>query len=367
MTNKIITLFFIFISVILFSCAERAETTNEGKPVIRIGMIAPLSGEYAHLGNSMKQAAELAIMNLKDAKYDYRLIVENDGLELKKDAVLAPKLINLDKVSALISLSGGSGSVISPITEKSHIIHFGIASEPNVAKGYYNFIHWTQPKEEARLLIERLKKLGMSRIALLTNNIAGAIAISKGIKDKINKTPGFELVFDENINPGEKDFRLLIPKIEKAKPEVIVMQLYSPDIEIFYRQAKEGGVKIPLTTIEGITMASRPEVFEGIWFIDGAAATNDFNELYRETFNEYAKAVAANAYDIINLLVYAYENTPPRAGDIKPTNEDVVSTLHTIKDFDSAFGKVSIDADGIVQSEASLKIVKDGNIVVLDE
>ena len=115
------------------------KSAEEG--VIKIGVIAPLSGNLAFLGEGYKNAFLLAKEGLKNTRYNYELIFEDDQMEPAKTATALQKLISIDQVNAVVSFTSGPANVISPIAEQNKIIHFGIATDPNAAIGEYNFMH----------------------------------------------------------------------------------------------------------------------------------------------------------------------------------------------------------------------------------
>ena len=73
----------------LTACGDKAENeVQEGtKPVIKIGATLPLTGDLAYAGQNMKAAMELSLKDIQKKeklKYDYQLVFEDDGYELKK-------------------------------------------------------------------------------------------------------------------------------------------------------------------------------------------------------------------------------------------------------------------------------------------
>ncbi|MEK7673652.1 MAG: ABC transporter substrate-binding protein, partial [Patescibacteria group bacterium] len=120
----------------------KSQTPTGPKETIKIGFVGPLSGDLAFIGESDKNAILLAKDELKDTKFNYEVIVEDVQIDPKLTANATNKLINIDKVDGIISVSSGIGNVVSPITEQNKTIHFGLASDSNIAKGIYNFIHW---------------------------------------------------------------------------------------------------------------------------------------------------------------------------------------------------------------------------------
>jgi branched-chain amino acid transport system substrate-binding protein len=69
----------IIVAVILVIWAVQNAPKNSEKKVIKIGLVAPLTGGGAIFGNSFTKAIELAQRDLKDTKNEYKIIVEDDG------------------------------------------------------------------------------------------------------------------------------------------------------------------------------------------------------------------------------------------------------------------------------------------------
>lgn len=328
------------------------------KPVVKIGATLPLTGDSAHLGESARDAMILAKESLpKNTKYDYELVFEDDGLEAKKTAAAANKLINIDKVDSIMSFSSGTGGVVSPMAERSKLIHFGLASAQSVADGDYNFIHWTPPAVEGTRFIEELKKQNYKKIAILCMNQQGVLAMRDQLKAQV-PAAGIEIVNDQIADPSEKDFRTMIAKAKATNPDAYVLLFFSPQLEILGKQVKEAGVTQPLTAIESFGLAADPSLFEGSWYVDAADAGKGFNETFEKRFKKQPQLGAPNAYDVVTMIEAAYESAPAKAGE-KPAKEDVIKALHALQ-MDGMLGHITIDEKGVVSSPASLKIVKDG-------
>jgi branched-chain amino acid transport system substrate-binding protein len=336
------------------------------KPVVKIGVTLPLTGDSAHIGEADRDAMILAKENLKaGTKYDYQLVFEDDALEAKKAAATAAKLLNVDKVDALMSVSSGTGGVISPIAENAKVIHFGLASAQNVADGDYNFIHWTPPAAEAHAMVNELQKRNVKTVAFLGLNQQGFMAIRDEFLKNIEGT-SIKIVSDQILNPGEKDFRTAIAKAKAHTPDIYVIIFLSPELEIIIKQMREAGIEKNITSIEAFGLSAEPQLFEGLWYIDAATAKGDFNDKFQERFSKAPGFAAANSYDVFNLIVAGYENAEVSAGE-KPSRENVLKELHKIKDFNGVLGKLSVDDKGVVLSPADVNIIKDGKPVLVTQ
>ncbi|MDD4990020.1 MAG: ABC transporter substrate-binding protein [Candidatus Pacebacteria bacterium] len=335
------------------------------RAVVKIGVILPLTGNTAFMGESCRKAMVMAQEQLGNTKYDYQLIFEDDGMDKIKTASAFSKLANIDKVDAVVSWSSGSGNVVSPMAEQNKIIHFGIASDANVAKGDYNFTHLTPPESEAVKMVQELVKRQISKIALVGLNQEGVVATFNFLRSKMAGA-GIEIVFDALLSGEQMDFKTEIQKIKNAKPQIVVLEFFSPQIEIFASQAKELGLDIPLTAIEAFEFSERPELFNGLWYVQVADPTNDFVKLYQEKYNDEPKLGAANGFDVFNLLMKGFEIVGQNQ-KVKPVNEEVIKALEQIKDFPGAVGLISVlPESGIVWSEAEVRMIKDGKPITVN-
>lgn len=130
------------------------------KPTVKIGLNLPLSGGVAFLGEPAKKAAELALKDAGNTKYNYELVFEDDQFSPKLSVTAANKLISVDKVLAIIEFGSGTGNAINSIAEQGKTAQFSLASDPTVAKGVYNYVHWTPPFKEGELVAKEIVKRG---------------------------------------------------------------------------------------------------------------------------------------------------------------------------------------------------------------
>lgn len=357
---KKILILILTLATFVTACQQKQEpSTPQQKPVIKIGAILPLTGDAGFLGEGIKNGITMAWEYLPKTHFNYQIVFEDDQMDPKKTAVAAQKLIHTDKVDFLISASSGTGNVITPIAEQNKVVHFGIASDAHIADGKYNFIHWTQPQEEARALAEVLQEKKLHRIAAFIFNQQGTQAILNKVKEAIQSTD-IQIVYTASINPGERDFRIMLNKAKVKKPDVYFLSMLPPEMEILAKQFKELHIEQPLIAIESFGFSSTPEIFNGRWFIDAADMSPEMIEKFQSKYDQTSMAAAGNGYDIIKMIAHVCENS-----DTKPTSDEAVSALLNIKDFQGAMGKISVDPDGIIQSKASLKEMQNGKPVTI--
>ncbi|MCX6712487.1 MAG: ABC transporter substrate-binding protein [Candidatus Vogelbacteria bacterium] len=330
------------------------------KQTIKIGVSIPLTGNLAFLGTNYQQAVNLALSELSSStnKYNYQVVFEDDKFDPATGATTANKLVGIDKVNVLMSFGSPVGNVFSPIAEQNKIIHLNaFASDPNVAKGNYNFIHYTPPYEEAKLMVAELQKKGIKKVALFEQNQPGVAAATAAIRKSIQGTD-ITLVDQEKFNTGDRDFRSSIVKTKNSGADIIMIDGTSPELELLVKQIKEAGIKTKLTSIESFEFSDQPQLFEGLWYVNAADQTKAFIDKFTSVYGNAPKLGGGNGYDAINMLVYAYE----KAGDGKtiPSADQIVPALLSIQNFDGAMGTLNMGQDHIVNTKAVVRMIKNG-------
>lgn len=328
---------------------------------IKIGVVAPMTGNLAFMGEGIRDAILLAKENMGGTRYAYEIIFEDDQLDPTMTASAANKLISVDKADVIVSFSSVTGNVVTPIAEQNKVVHFGIASDPNVAKGKYNFIHWTPPSEENKVFIEELQRRGIKKLGVFESNAQGAAAVMADLRERLKGT-GIEIVTDQVFNFGEKDFRSIIAKAKNSGAEIYLLMAFSPELEVLAKQIKEVGINTPLTSIESFELSEQVALFEGEWYVNAADPTGDFADKFKAKTGKNPTLGAANAYDIFNLVVAAAEKI---VGSTKPTPDQIASELMKIKNFSGALGSLSVNEDGLVVSKAAVRMIKDGKPVTI--
>ncbi len=363
-------IFTIIAMLLLAACAtEQAQTTPTAtevvktQAVVKIGATLPLTGDVAFLGETSRNSMELALKEVQGTKYKYELVFEDDKLDAKLASTTTTKLIEVNDVDAIISLSSGTGNVVTPLAEQNKVIHFGIASDSNVANGEFNFIHWTPPDEEARLWVKKAQEAGYKKIALIVLQHPGAVAVVDAVKEHMKGTD-MEFVSEQIFNGGEKDFRTMLIKLKQSKPDAYMLMAFSPELDLIHKQLKELGVSAPLTSIEAFELSNDPSQFEGHWYVNAADPTGKYVDSYKTAYGKEPIFGGPNAYDIVKLIVESFEQAG-KDPSVKPTPEEVAAALMQIKDFDGALGKLTVGEDGIVWSPAVVRMVQNGKPVTI--
>ncbi|MEK7095282.1 MAG: ABC transporter substrate-binding protein [Patescibacteria group bacterium] len=368
MNKKILSIVIIILLAAFAIIRGNYSQTNDiatQKMTVKIGVTLPLTGDISVLGQDNKNAIMLAYERLGETKYNYELIFEDDQFKPSVGASTVNKLISIDGVSAVISFGSPVGNVVSSITEKSKVPHVNdFASDPHVADGEYNFVHYTPSYEDSRVFVAELEKRGIKKLVFFgQSDNPGVVAIIDAFEKDI-KNSDIQVLSTQKFNTGTRDFRTMISKVKDLNLDIYVLEASTPELETLTKQLRDAGIKTPVTSMEAFEFSDQLSLFEGMWYVNAADPEQWFVDLFKNKYGSIPRFGSANGYDSFNLIVQAIE----KSGDGKtiPSGEQIKNSLAGIKGFDGALGKgLNIDGNGIVVSKPVVRVIQNGVPVTL--
>ncbi|MBI3195998.1 MAG: ABC transporter substrate-binding protein [Rhodospirillales bacterium] len=101
------------------------------------------------------------------------------------------------------------------------------------------------------------------RVAIIHEDGAYGVDVSKGNEAGAKKA-GFNIVMKEGYSATAPDLSALVTKLKRARPDVIFHTGYNPDITLFHRQAREGGLKFSALIGHGAGYGVYSKLKEGL-------------------------------------------------------------------------------------------------------
>lgn len=342
--------FFAFlIAFALCSHEVRAEDTLRS---LKIGLVLPLSGELASLGEGIRNGALLAEEDLRSEGKNVTLLFEDGRGELSPSMTAASKLIQRDKVAGIISIISGVARIISPLATRAHIINVGICSDTEVADGNYNFVNYLTAEQGVARYLQHYKKIygENASLGIFVLNEPGFLKIIDVLRDQSNNHP--PLSFVETYNGGEREFSSILTRSLSKNAENLLLLGLSPEIELIARQAQEIGYSIPLTSIESFGLATDKSSFEGSWYVDSAVPQKAFEERYKQRYGIEVTPGVGHAYDTVMLVAKA---------------RGVPGQFRELGSYKGVTGPLEVKPNGVIWSEASVKEIQEGRAVLIDD
>jgi branched-chain amino acid transport system substrate-binding protein len=101
------------------------------------------------------------------------------------------------------------------------------------------------------------------RVAIIHEDGAYGVDVAKG-NEAGAKRAGLNIVLKEGYSATAPDLSALVTKLKRARPDVIFHTGYNPDITLFHRQAREGGLKFSALIGHGAGYGVYTKLKEGL-------------------------------------------------------------------------------------------------------
>ena len=338
---------------------------------IKIGVITALSGDQAAYGRSSKDGIDMAVdrANASGGVNGQRILgcYEDSQGQPKLAVTSFEKLVTIDKVRFVIgALASSDILAIAPIAQRKGIVLIAPSATAPAISMAGDFIFRTAASdmyEGTYMALFAQKELALrSAVILYINNDYGL-----GLRDAFAgkfKEMGGAVVAEMSFAEGEVDFRSLLSKVTALDFDCLYLIGYK-ELGRLLKQAHELGIGKQLLSS---SMFEDPEILnlagavaEGTYFTSqsfdpnrGGEGLADFASSFDKKYGRPPDIFAALSYDATMILVQALRG----AGTTDP--EKVKHSLYGIRDYLGVTGRMSFDANGDVQKEIGIKIVKEG-------
>ena len=322
---------------------------------IVVGEFASMTGGNATFGQSSHNGIMLAIEEMNNQggvlSKKLRLVSEDDQSKTEDVANAVQKLINRDRVVALLGEVASSRSLAAaPIAQNAKIPMISPAStnEEVTKRGDYIFrICFIDPYQGQIMANFAQKTLKKMRCAILVDVKSD---YSMGLAKSFTETfaNGGTIVSEQSYSTGDKDFRAPLTSIRASNPDVIFVPGYYGEVSLIVRQARELGINVPLLGGDGwdspeLTKGAESQ-FNNTYFSnhfhtdDPDPAVQDFVKKYQAKHSMLPDAMAALGYDAARILADAMKRAGTTEG---PKLREAIAQT---KDFQGVTGVITIDA-----------------------
>lgn len=339
---------YLFILILLFAVPARAD--------ILVGVGAPITGPIAAHGEYQKIGAQLAAeaINAQGGVLGekIKLDVQDDACEPKQAVNVANKFATEKAKLVIGHMCSGSTMPASMIYAESRIIMIdplAMLEEITSRKlpGIFR-VSVANGKTGEITANEIVKRFKPKRVVIVAEKRAITQELAVKTKARLSAlgiTDMPELIY----NPGERDFRVMVQRLNEMKPDVVFMAAYTLEGGSLVRQAREYKLNIPFVGYATISAADFANVV-------GANENNVFYTDYAPT-NEMAANLTKIMdqkkipHDSVIYQSYAalqiYAEAVRRAGG---ADYDKVLKEMRSGSFDTVVGKIEFDGKGDVKN-----------------
>ncbi len=329
------------------------------KEIIKIGVMVPLSGEFASYGLNVQRGIE---MSMNDFGLDNIKIIYKDSKCTGNDAISAiNNLISIDRVEAIIGEFCSEATLAAvPFAQRTEIIMISPASKSPAITDAGSYIFRTVPSDAlhgdfgANLVYNR----GYRKLGILYGNDDYGREFRNFLSEKFQG----EVVASEAFESGATDLEKQIENIKNSGADAVYIVSNSIDSAVAsLKQIKELGVNAGIFGSEGLKnqriIDGAGSAAEGLILMTLNYGNSNFAIEYNRTYGDVPGPFAAQGYDAFKALAITIR-------DGARTGKEIKNKLYGIE-FDGASGKIKFDANGDVPSNYSVFQVVQGKFIII--
>jgi branched-chain amino acid transport system substrate-binding protein len=312
------------------SSSSSGQALDSGKPFV-IGVVVPLSGPFAAVGQEIVQGMQLAVDNLDDGNgilgRKVQLVTRDDGGTTAKAILAAKDLMQNQKVDVLFpdAISAETLAVL-PLTTQAKKVTITSASDPreaNISNFPYSFQLSIPSDVQSRPTVYGAKLAGGHKVALLVTNDATGTSIGDQMQKLLQKGIfGLSLVDYQKFDPTATDITPVLQKLKGEGTDTIITQAAGTAVGVVMRGVRDlsWDVKVVGTngTMTGDVTKLIPQPVQAQFsavVVGGLVRTSPdkVDEPYTEFATELAKSgpitnlqVPSLHRDIVMLTAWAY-------------------------------------------------------------
>jgi len=359
MTRVFLTIGLVVSVFCTLACVDKGGngTAAVAGDTIKVGVYGDLTGQTSSFGQSTRNGIQLAVDEINaaggvDGK-KIELIVEDDQGTPEKAKTVISKLINQDKVQAVLGEVASSNSLAAaPVAQEGKIPMITPSStNPKVTEvgDYISRVCFIDPFQGSVMA-----KFAANTLNAKTAAIIGDVQsdYSKGLTEFFTQEftkLGGRVVAEQKYAQSDPDFKAQLTAIRNSNPDVIYIPGYYGQVAIIAKQARELGMNMPLLGGDGW---DSPE----LWKLGGDALKNtyisnhysaenpapeiqNFVKNYQAKFGAVPDSLAALAYDSAKVLADAIK----RAGGAHDSAK-LKDAINATKNFAGVTGLITLDS-----------------------
>ncbi len=343
---------------------------------IRIGGLAPLTGDVAVYGVATQRGVDLYIEQLNANGGLLGKQVEMVWYDEKGDAAEA--------VNAYNRLVGDVVALIGDVTSKPSIAVAELAAQDNmpmitatstaydVTTPGSNIFRacFLDPYQGKAMGIYAAQNLGAKTAAIIYNNSDDySTGLAEAFKEKFESLGGSVVAY-EAYSSSDIDYKSQLTNIVGQNPDVVFMPDYYNTVAMIAKQAREVGLEVPFLGADGwdglLSVVDDTSILNNCYFCNHYSADDtdenvqNFLTSYVEKYGETPVSFSALGYDAAKILCTAIEN----AGS---TDAQAIIDQMAATSIDGVTGHIVYDDHGDPQKSVSIITFEDGAMKLVEK
>jgi len=350
------------------------------KKTVKVGVIAPLTGNLSELGLGIKNSVDLAVRQANEKGtvpgYEIVLAAEDDAADPATGANAANKLASDPQIAAVVgTLNSSVAQSVAPVLSKANITQISPANtNPTLTRG---------PKPDTAPQRVWPTYMRVATTDTFQGPFAADYTLGKGgfksafvIHDKKTYGQGLAATFSkrfeekggtiagrETVNPTDRDFGAVVTQVIGSKADMVYYGGEYPAAGPLAAQLKERGFKGPLMGGDGIYAS---DFFKGAGDKGEGTLATSIGEPVSELesakqfvtdyeaagFKESYSAYGAQSYDAANIIIQGLTKVLPNADSVEAARPEIVKAVGATSGFQGVTGEHTFDEYGDTSNRA---------------
>lgn len=369
----------------LSACGSRSDsgTTSGGgssggaaMKTVKIGVIAPLSGDLSALGKGIQHSVELAVKQANESKAIPGWTISVDSVDDEGKSDVGKN--GATKLAAENDVIGVVGNLNSSVSQQTQPV-FAAAGIPQISPANTNpsltigadaanpkrvyptyFRTCTTDAVQGPFAAQYLLGKGIKTVATINDKKTYGQGLVSAFTTEFKKGGG-TISASLTINPDESNYQTVVSQAAATSPQAVYYGGEFPQAGPLSQQMKSAGLNVPLMGGDGIYdpkyIALAGPKSDGD-LATSVGAPTDSTEAGKTFLADYkaasypdpAGAYGGYSYDAANALINAMKTSLASATDVKSARQPTVDALSKVS-FDGVTGKVAFDEYGDTTSK----------------
>lgn len=318
----------------------------------KIGSLLAMTGAAPQYGKVMSQGILLAVENINaaggiDGIKMEAVIGDHQSGSAKEAVATMNRMISVDGVQAVLSSFSGPTMAIAPIAdrEKVFVINGGGVSVDLINASKYMVHNRVLATELAKSIIKIADERGYKRAAIIHRKNESGDSV-RDLYLELWTGDGREIVATEAIVQGSANIDTQIAKVKVARPDVIFLGLWQPDVGLAVKRIRELQIDVDIigvdwtptdANIAGKYGEGHEFVLESFALSDTNPWSGEFYDSYMAKYGEAPDIYAANYYEGTYVIAELIRRAKAKGGDYW-SGDKLYEAMWDNPEFKSLFG-----------------------------
>ena len=347
---------------------------QEEKKTVKIGVIAPLTGNLSELGLGIKNSVDLAVRQANEKGtvpgYEVVLAAEDDAADPATGANAANKLASDPQVAAVVgTLNSSVAQSVAPVLSKANITQISPANtNPTLTRGpkpdtapkrvwpTYMRVATTDAFQGPFAADYALGDGGFKSAFVIHDKKTYGQGLAATFSNRF-KEKGGTIVGTETVNENDRDFGAVVTQVNGSNADLVYYGGEYPAAGPLAAQLKERGFKGPLMGGDGIYAS---DFFKGAGDKGEGTLATSIGEPVSELesakqfvtdyeaagFKEGFSAYGGQSYDAANIIIQGFAKALPNAQSVEAARPQIVEAVGATSGFQGVTGEHTFDEYG---------------------